>query len=326
MLQGAGPSGFSNAPVTKALVFSLGINTVIVSLLDVRHRFTLQLYPHIFQNHQFWRFVTTQFFFSTTSELLVGTYLLYHLRLLERRWSSNKYASFLFVSALASTVFTTVATVLARGIVASGAKGVGRIPPGPVGVVMAGLCVYLRTVPESYKFSVFGRDWTDHALIYAFAAQLLSAQFPASLTNFAGGLLAALLYEADVLGVRSWRFWSIVQRTASFVFKPFATGTPAQGELLSGTTVEDQRVELQERYQAAARQAGRTGRRSVGREAGFGGTRGRTGGTPAPVVGPPPPEAVELLTGMGFPEARVLQALTQARNDVEAAAAILFGD
>jgi hypothetical protein len=49
-------SGFTNAPVSRFLVFSTVITALLATLTDTRYYFHLQVQPHIWGYGQFWRF------------------------------------------------------------------------------------------------------------------------------------------------------------------------------------------------------------------------------------------------------------------------------
>ncbi|KAJ3145899.1 hypothetical protein HDU89_006785 [Geranomyces variabilis] len=308
MLAGAGPSGFYNAPVTKAMVISLGINTLLASLLNVRQKFHLQLWPHVLQNHQLYRLVTTHFYFTSASQLLFGTCLIYHFRLLERQWSSSKYASFVFIATAISTMLTVVGSYLGR---AAGLKALlkGGVPAGPYGLVFAALYAYARGVPDgASQIKIAGKE-VNHLLVYALSAQFVFAQLPQSLLSSICGILAGVAYDINLFSIRSYRIPRIIRVFASRLFSPLASGEPPAR--LAGTTVEDQRRELRERYAATMR-----GHPPIP----------TAGGIPAAaaVVEPPSPDAVAQLEGMGFDRVRVLQALQRTGNNVQVAAAFLI--
>ncbi|KAJ3159802.1 hypothetical protein HDU86_001454 [Geranomyces michiganensis] len=306
MLAGAGPSGFYNAPVTKAMVISLGINTVLTSLLNVRQKFHLQLWPHVFQNQQLYRLVTTHFYFTSAFQLLFGTCLIYHFRLLERQWSSSKYASFVFMATAISTALTVLGSFLGR---AAGLKAVlkGGVPAGPYGLIFAALYEYARGVPHgASQIKIAGKE-VNHFLVYALSAQFIFAQFPQSLLSSLCGVLAGVAYDVNFLSIRSYRIPRVVREFASRLFSPFASDEPPAR--LAGTTVEDQRRELRDRYAATMR--GFPPDPAAGR-------------VPAAAVEPPSPDAVAQLEGMGFDRVRVLQALRRTGNNVQVAASFLI--
>ncbi|KAG6485105.1 hypothetical protein ZIOFF_053634 [Zingiber officinale] len=72
-----GPSGFHNAPVTRALVISSAIITVTYGLRG-RSRSIGLSYQDITQNHGLWKTVPSIFAFSSSPELIIGfAYLLF---------------------------------------------------------------------------------------------------------------------------------------------------------------------------------------------------------------------------------------------------------
>lgn len=53
-------SGFTNAHFTKSLVCGLVITSIAASVLDVKYLFYIQVQPHLWRYHQFWRLLVYQ--------------------------------------------------------------------------------------------------------------------------------------------------------------------------------------------------------------------------------------------------------------------------
>lgn len=53
-------SGFTNAPVSKFLVFSTVIGALLATITDTRYYLHISVVPHIWNYGQFWRFLTWQ--------------------------------------------------------------------------------------------------------------------------------------------------------------------------------------------------------------------------------------------------------------------------
>jgi hypothetical protein len=53
-------SGFTNAPVSQFLVFSIVIGALIATITDTRYYIHISVVPHIWTYGQFWRFLTWQ--------------------------------------------------------------------------------------------------------------------------------------------------------------------------------------------------------------------------------------------------------------------------
>ncbi|KAI9362475.1 hypothetical protein DFJ73DRAFT_812526 [Zopfochytrium polystomum] len=302
----SGPSGFYNAPVSKAIFITVGLNSLICAVLNARHSFHLQLFPHVVTHHQFWRLLTTHFVFSNSSEILFGSLLLYHFRLLERQWGSRKYAAFALVTSAVATGFAIPALWLGKGI------GVSRIAAGPYGLVFAALWQYHRDVPVTVRVRILGFGLSDKVFLYILSAQLLWSSFTASLTAGLCGALAGFAYRASP-SLRSWRFPASLTRFCQTYLEPLLASPPTSAAGAIGT---------------GGRSVGRGGR-------GMGGLFDATavaadgaGGAAAeglrrrrdPVPQMSEEEGVALLVGMGFEQERALAELRRAGGDVERAA------
>ena len=83
---------FTNAPVSRTLVYGLVGMSIGASLLDIKHYFYILVDTHIWKYHQTWRALIYQLCYTNSSEVLFGAMTLYHLRSVERLWGSRKYA------------------------------------------------------------------------------------------------------------------------------------------------------------------------------------------------------------------------------------------
>ena len=83
---------FTNAPVTRTLVYGLICTSISASLLDVKHYFYILVDLHIWRFHQLWRVLLYQLCYTNSSEVLFAAMALYQMRGVERMWGSRKYA------------------------------------------------------------------------------------------------------------------------------------------------------------------------------------------------------------------------------------------
>lgn len=83
---------FTNAPVTRTLVYGLIGTSICASLLDVKHYFYILVDLHIWRFHQLWRVLIYQLCYTNSSEVLFAAMTLYNMRGVERMWGSRKYA------------------------------------------------------------------------------------------------------------------------------------------------------------------------------------------------------------------------------------------
>ena len=85
-------SGFTDAPVCRALLFSIIISSIVVSITDTRHLFYFTVVPHVWQYNQYWRLLVWQTCYTSSTELLFAAVSIYSLRIIERLWGSRKFA------------------------------------------------------------------------------------------------------------------------------------------------------------------------------------------------------------------------------------------
>ena len=53
-------SGFTNAPISKLLLFGTIASSIIVSITDSKYLFYIQVVPHLWQYKQAWRLLIWQ--------------------------------------------------------------------------------------------------------------------------------------------------------------------------------------------------------------------------------------------------------------------------
>lgn len=83
---------FTNAPVTRTLVYGLVGMSIAASLLDIKHYFYILVDLHVWRFHQLWRALIYQLCYTNSSEVLFAAMTLYHMRGVERMWGPRKYA------------------------------------------------------------------------------------------------------------------------------------------------------------------------------------------------------------------------------------------
>jgi membrane associated rhomboid family serine protease len=85
-------SGFSNAPVSKALVIGVVLLPFLATITDTKYYMWIEVHPHLLDYHQFWRLLTWQFCYTNSTEVLFAAMTFYQLRVIERLWGSRKFA------------------------------------------------------------------------------------------------------------------------------------------------------------------------------------------------------------------------------------------
>ncbi|VDB97119.1 unnamed protein product [Peniophora sp. CBMAI 1063] len=205
-----------HAPVTKGLMIAGGLASLMVAIFDVKHHFHLQLVPHLARDHQYWRLLTHHLIYANSSELFIWELLLYNLGVsVERSFGSAKYASYLWISMLVSTIleFTTV-------LVFHRSSGFNRFPPGPTALIFSIAWQYYRLVPSIYRFSLFGVILTDRIFPSLLALQLAISQPWSSTILALIGLLTGAIYRSDVVSLKRFRLPPILLRLSSKYLLP----------------------------------------------------------------------------------------------------------
>jgi hypothetical protein len=85
-------SGFTNAPVSRALVVGIVLTSFLASLTDTKYYFWIDVRPHLLDYVQLWRLLTWQLCYTNSTEVLFAAMTLYNLRIIERLWGSRKFA------------------------------------------------------------------------------------------------------------------------------------------------------------------------------------------------------------------------------------------
>lgn len=85
-------SGFTNTPVSKFLVTSIVLSSLLASITDTKYFFSIAVVPHLWVYRQFWRLLTWQACYTNATEVLFASMTFYQLRVVERLWGSRKFA------------------------------------------------------------------------------------------------------------------------------------------------------------------------------------------------------------------------------------------
>lgn len=187
-------AGLHHANVTKGMMMLLGVSTLVASLLDVKPYLHLQFVPHMTKYHQYWRILTHPFAFANSAELLMGEVLLYGAGVhTERAFGSRKYASFILISSIISTILACAVIVLLHPF------GIRSIPGGPYGIIFSILWQRYRMVPPLYQFNLFGIHISQKCFQWIFALQLMLSVPPSSILISLCGLLSGYIYRTDVM-------------------------------------------------------------------------------------------------------------------------------
>lgn len=285
-----GPSGFNNAPVTRALVIACTLFTIIFGVRGRANQLGWS-YQDIFQKLQIWKLIISVFTFSSTPELVFGLYLLYYFRVFERQIGSNKYSVFLLFSFVVSLLLEGLALQLIKDPSLS-------ILSGPYGLIFSSFVPFYLDIPVSTRFRIFSLHFSDKSFIYLAGLQLLFSSWKRSIIPGLCGIIAGCLYRLNFFRIRRVKF-------PEFITSFFARlSWPSMGNIPPPTA---------------------PARNIPGNVPIFAG-RQMEANYPAPVSSTPePPEdAIAMLVSMGFDRNSARQALIHSGNDVNTATNVLL--
>ncbi|KAH6851223.1 hypothetical protein B0I37DRAFT_373530 [Chaetomium sp. MPI-CAGE-AT-0009] len=209
---------FASTPVTRVLVMGLIGASIGATLFDIKHYFYISVGTHILQYRQTWRALTWQLCYTNSSEVLFGAMALYNLRTIEMQWGSRKYASFVLVSGLLTSI---IPPIILTGILRPLSWGIfDFLPAGPTPLIFAVLAQYHAMVPHIYQYKIAlstgaptnndessGVTFSDKSIKYFMALQLALFQWPGSLLGAGVGWLVGQAWRSELLpgALTSWR-------------------------------------------------------------------------------------------------------------------------
>ncbi|KAK4509848.1 uncharacterized protein ATC70_007152 [Mucor velutinosus] len=224
-----GPSGFRNAPVTKFLVPVVGSCSALAIACNLKPHMALQLSHLGIENGQVWRLFTSHWAFSSIGTTVVGTWLIYKMKVVERRYGSARYAALVFISFVASTLLQT--SVLA----VSSRYGFKSIASGPYAILFSILYQYQKIIPASYQVSMLGATLSDKIYVYAAAAQFLLSNSSSSIIPSMCGLAVGALYDMTD-SIKQWRFPKWTRSfTTKYILPVLATNNKKKSSTLTRT-------------------------------------------------------------------------------------------
>ncbi|KAL6309787.1 hypothetical protein BKA93DRAFT_723014 [Sparassis latifolia] len=212
---------FEHASVTKGLMLGIALTSISAGIFDVKHYLHLQLVPHISKHHQqYWRLFTHHIACANSSDLFLVELLLFNVGVqIERAFGSFKFASFILVSAVVSTISTFLSLIILHTSKYLGSS-FNHIPCGPLAIIFSVIYQYRRLVPPAYQFRVFGVALDDKIWVYAVAALLSISHLPSTLLLAVLGLLSGYVYRSDMFQLKSWRIPQSVHKLVLYYVKP----------------------------------------------------------------------------------------------------------
>eukprot|EP00667_Euglena_gracilis_P012558 EG_transcript_12891 len=347
-------SPFHNAPVTKFIILATAGFSVLNGVLHTPPRI-LTILDILERPSRAGRLFILPWTYYSAGELLFGTLLLYFFRVFERHWGSPKFASYAFLSSVSSLlvhlglfiVFKPLPAVQA----AMSSPQFAQLRPGPYGLVFALLWRYLGEIPPISKFTIFGLSLTDKIFVYALALQFLLTSPPSTITAGVSGLLGGLIASSHLLRFNKFHFPAFLENFAHSYIRPLLqsnprpyTVTPVLNANLAALHAQAQDGQPSSllgppapgmgpfafgALRAARQQQAQGPRpRTAARDqaASSSQTQGGPARAPTQPASPVSEADVTTLVELGFDRDRAEAALRANHNDVEMAAAWLFGN
>ncbi|CAK1364701.1 unnamed protein product [Cercospora beticola] len=208
-------SGFTNAPISRLLVIGTVLASFLATLTDTKYSFWIDVRPHLFDYHQFWRLFTWQLCYTNSTEVLFAAMTLYNLRVIERLWGSRKFASFILSTFIYNTLLPPI--LLAAVIRPLSFGKINYLPAGPTPIVFALLAQYHAAIPHIYKYRIStstnnnaaeesGLMLTSKVTSYLMPLQLALSQLPGSALAAGVGWIVGFAYRREILpGAAKWR-------------------------------------------------------------------------------------------------------------------------
>ncbi|KAK0103194.1 hypothetical protein ONS95_014990 [Cadophora gregata] len=210
-------TGFASAPVSRSLAYGIIATSLLASITDTKHYFYIQVDPHIWRYHQLWRILVYQLCYTNSTECLFAAMTVYNMRVIERVWGSRKFASFLAISYLLTTLLPPLLlTLLIRPL---SLHTINYLPAGPTPLIFTLLAQYHAIIPHVYKYRLaaspynpttsepfVGLTFSDKSYVYLPAVQLSLSQFPGSFLCATVGWVVGYSWRNEVLPGRLTRW------------------------------------------------------------------------------------------------------------------------
>ncbi|ORZ38963.1 hypothetical protein BCR44DRAFT_35317 [Catenaria anguillulae PL171] len=309
MLSHGSAAGFYNAPTTQVALYSVGGSTLLASVFKAKQYFPISVTPMLAQKlPQLHRLVTSHLVFGSSSELVFGGLLLYHLRVLERLYGARKYSAFVFVTTTIATLLEVTILVLFRSI----GWNVETLASGPYAMLFASLYLFHHRVPENDRFRFLGISFSQKSFVYLMTIQLLTLSWPTSLIPALSGFTAGSIYLANPLNIQSWRFPPAIENLASKLFSPVTANSRIPPRETNPEPPRPTSAGAARRGSLAAAQAALD-------QAAAGGS-----GSGAAPEQPVSEDSVQMLVSMGFDRDRAVAVLRRVGGDMNRAVQALL--
>jgi len=324
-------TGFAHAPVSKGLLGGLALSSLAFNLPFYSYQYAFSYsQAQLWKPHNILRLMLSRTVFLAPQDMIWAGILIYQFRMFERRYGSNKYASFLLSMFLFSTGVELCLVHLCNML----HLAMYHMPTGPYGMVFSLFVPFFCDIPRVAIARVWGIPITGKYISYIIGLQMASDCRESFLLALCG-IVSGILYRANLLCVMSWRIpcWlselchTTLGRLLDLASSLSSTHNDGEGVPL-GATLAIQRLQYVERLEQQMMQAQQRGNQNL--PAMFGALLGQqnNGNVWQQInnanVGPPGEEQISRLVEMGFSRAAVLQAMSTTNNDVTLATNILL--
>ncbi|CAN7941755.1 unnamed protein product [Ixodes pacificus] len=268
MLSQYSTSGFYKTPVTKGILGSLFLTSCALHtpfLAHLRH-YVLYDVSDIVEKREFWRLVTSKMSFLDTKDLVCGSLLIYYFRIFERRYGSQKFASFLLATSAVATLLELSSIYALKHFEVP----LSLFPSGPYALVFALFVNYFLDIPRVAQTYVLGVPVTGKTLTYLLGLQVISTSRETAVCGLCSLVAGALcrwnvLYVGALVRVPGW----MGRLCSATLGRLLRSGPPREGPVPMGATLDIQRQQQAELLEmqllhrrAAARSASLPHRRS----------------------------------------------------------------
>lgn len=222
-----GPTGFSNAPLSKLLWVIVLASSLIAVITDGAELFWFDPYRVSSSPSEFWRAFSSSLFLHRPLEIFTALITLYQWRIFERQMGTAKLSVLALVSFLCYSLALVASVAAAIAPARWWLSWLTRESYGPHWIIFSCLVLYTRDIPPSYGFRIFGIPLTNKIFVYVLAVQCFLAGFPGSIAGTLSGLAAGLLYRMPALAISEIRIPRRVSDVFAAVFLPILEPRPA---------------------------------------------------------------------------------------------------
>jgi len=222
--------GFRNTPVTKAAIIVSVVLTFFNTAIKARFESKIDLLE-IFQGAGLWYLFVFPVAYSNTGQMLLGSFLFYKFRVLERFLGSYKYGMLIFLS-------------IAFGLPIVGATSLyftrSQLASGPLIPLYSSLILYYGFVPakKPKMIGICGIDFSEKSITYLLCFQLFFST--GVFWQTCVGAAFGCLYASDLIPLQSFRppafiinAFSIIQTRRQVRSGPITGRVPITGNRMA---------------------------------------------------------------------------------------------